>query len=1143
MKGIATCDFIALKLCLLMFASLSHALSQDGQALLEFSKSLQGPNWPPPTWNASLPSPCSAWDGVKCDASGRVTALHLGARNLSGSISNAISGLSELVTLNLSLNRFHDANIPASLAACQSLQILLLNSNKFIGSIPPELGRLSSLQVLDFSANLLSGTIPPELANLQNLQTLNLFSNSLNGSIPHELGSLKSLRQLALFSNKLSGSIPPSLGNLTRLRVLRIGNNALSGKIPPELGGCESLQVLGLTQSMLEGSIPPEFGKLRSLTSLALWKNELTGTIPPELGNLSNLTSLTLYKNYDLTGDIPPEIGKLQKLQILYMYRSNLTGHIPQELGNCTSLVELDLSMNQLTGVIPAELGNLRNLRLLQLFQNNLTGSIPQEFGKLVTMYLIDLSINQLSGSIPLNFQSLTNLSQLMVADNKLTGVIPPLLGYYSHNFTVLDVTDNALSGHIPDKLCKNGKLARLSLGVNNLEGTIPDGVKNCLSLSGLDLHQNLLSGEIPSELSLLSHLAYLDVSHNKFTGGVPAAFGSLSNLVYLVISNNNLSGQLPGDLGKLTKLGLFQAAKNRINGTIPVELGNCTSLQRLNLSSNMLSGEIPNLSNLSMLAYLDLSNNQLTGSIPPEIGDLDNLLALQLGSNDLSGEIPPELGKLTRLNIALSLRGNNLTGGIPPELGELPLLNYLYLDHNQLSGEIPASFSNSTSLLVFNVSYNHLTGPIPEIFAHMNSDNFLNNMGLCGASLPNACPVQQLVEDNTPDSTRSVALVQTIVGTVVGVLGLSFIVIVSAAFCMCRRPPSRGGFHGLNELEKGRSDSESSYSFFTAVAPGFTFQDILEATANFSPECEIGRGACGTVYKAKLPSGKLIAVKRVASQREGSPMENSFNAEVTTLGKIRHSNIVKLYGFCYHQEANLLLYEYMPKGSVGEHLHHRKIGGDMQTVSCGLDWDTRYWIALGSAEGLAYLHHDCKPHIIHRDIKCNNILLDNDMKAHVGDFGLAKIMDVPYSMSMSAIAGSYGYIAPEYAYSMKITSKCDVYSYGVVLLELLTGLLPVQSMELGGDLVTWVRTSIALKKELKEIFDSRLSLENSFVLQEMVVVLKVALLCTSVLPTDRPTMREVVCMLSGARREQDARERIENRLHTSSGQDEDSLV
>ncbi|KAJ6830134.1 putative leucine-rich repeat receptor-like protein kinase [Iris pallida] len=305
--------------------------------------------------------------------------------------------------------------------------------------------------------------------------------------------------------------------------------------------------------------------------------------------------------------------------------------------------------------------------------------------------------------------------------------------------------------------------------------------------------------------------------------------------------------------------------------------------------------------------------------------------------------------------------------------------------------------------------------------------------------------------------------------------------------------------------LQDKQLSSSSASGMYISPKEGFTFQDLVVATKNFDEEFVIGRGACGTVYRAVMQSGQVIAVKKLASNREGDSTDNSFHAEIMTLGKIRHRNIVKLYGFCYHQGSNLLLYEYMSRGSLGELLHGE---------SPCLDWNTRYMVALGAAEGLSYLHHDCKPHIIHRDIKSNNILLDDKFEAHVGDFGLAKVIDMPQSKTMSAVAGSYGYIAPEYAYTMKVTEKCDIYSYGVVLLELLTGRTPVQPLDLGGDLVSWVRNYIRNYSLSSRILDNHLNLENKNVVDHMIIVLKIALLCTSMSPYNRPSMREVVLML-----------------------------
>jgi serine/threonine protein kinase len=275
-----------------------------------------------------------------------------------------------------------------------------------------------------------------------------------------------------------------------------------------------------------------------------------------------------------------------------------------------------------------------------------------------------------------------------------------------------------------------------------------------------------------------------------------------------------------------------------------------------------------------------------------------------------------------------------------------------------------------------------------------------------------------------------------------------------------------------------------------------------------------IGRGGAGTVYKGVMPSGEIVAVKRLAGEGKGASHDHGFSAEIKTLGKIRHRNIVRLLGCCSNHETNLLVYEYMPNGSLGELLHSK----DSQSVN--LDWDTRYNIAIQAAHGLCYLHHDCSPLIVHRDVKSNNILLDSTFHAHVADFGLAKLFqDTDKTESMSSIAGSYGYIAPEYAYTLKVNEKSDIYSFGVVLMELLTGKRPIEA-EFGDgvDIVQWVRRKIQTKDGILDLLDTRMGGVTGVPLQEVMLVLRVALLCSSDLPVDRPTMRDVVQMLTDAK-------------------------
>jgi hypothetical protein len=421
--------------------------------------------------------------------------------------------------------------------------------------------------------------------------------------------------------------------------------------------------------------------------------------------------------------------------------------------------------------------------------------------------------------------------------------------------------------------------------------------------------------------------------------------------------------------------------------------------LQRLDLSQNTFEGSLPNeVGRLPQLELLSFADNKLSGQIPPILSKLSHLTALQIGGNQFSGGIPKELGLLSSLQIAMNLSYNNLSGNIPSELGSLALLENLFLNNNKLTGEIPDTFVNLSCLLELNVSYNNLTGPLPPVplFDNMVVTSFIGNKGLCGGQLGKCGSESPSSSQSSNSVSRPMGKIIAIVAAIIG--GISLVLIAILLHHMRKPLDTVAPLQDKQILSAGSNIPVSAKD-------AYTFQELVSATNNFDDSCVIGRGACGTVYKAVLKPGQIIAVKKLASNREGSNTDNSFRAEILTLGKIRHRNIVKLYGFIYHQGANLLLYEYMPRGSLGELLHGPS--------SSSLDWETRFMIALGAAEGLSYLHHDCKPRIIHRDIKSNNILLDENFEAHVGDFGLAKVIDMPYSKSMSAIAGSYGYIAP----------------------------------------------------------------------------------------------------------------------------------
>ncbi|CAM6040283.1 unnamed protein product [Sphagnum compactum] len=647
------------------------------------------------------------------------------------------------------------------------------------------------------------------------------------------------------------------------------------------------------------------------------------------------------------------------------------------------------------------------------------------------------------------------------------------------------------LSGSIAPSIGRLTALRYFNLSNNELYGPIPSSIGNLSKLVFLDLTNNLLTGQMPPEFGRASNLVTLDLSYNQLTGTIPS-------IETLTMSGNNFTGSLPEELGQLSKLTSLSVANNALTGNIPLGLGKCLLLEYLDLSNNQFTGGLPtNFGNFLRLESLLASNNQLSGSIPDTLSSCIHLLYLQLGVNRFSGSIPPSLGTIHSLQYGLNLSHNALTGNIPPELGNLSMLQLLDLSFNSLIGDIPSTLGNLVSIQIFNVSYNQLSGPVPNssIFQRLNASSFVGNAGLCGGNLPNQCPpaAKPLPAPLPPDSWQDSNVgIGVIVGIIAAVIAGAVLIILAGACWFYRRARA--------PVEQNPLQDNSDICF-PRTGLTLTLNDIIEATDNFSDSAEIGRGACGKVYKAQISSELVLAVKKLsAAQKDSLVDHDSFTAEILTLGQIRHRNIVKLLGFCSHQGFNLLLYEYMAKGSLGELLG---------SETCSLDWDLRYKVAQGAAEGLAYLHHDCKPRIIHRDIKSNNILLDAQFETHVGDFGLAKVI-VQESKSMSAIAGTYGYIAPEYAYTMKVTEKCDIYSFGVVLLELLTGRHPVQPIESGGNLVTWVKEAMN-SNPVTEILDSRMELSDSVAVDEMKLVLKIALYCTDIVPTSRPSMRKVV--------------------------------
>ncbi|XP_027115701.1 uncharacterized protein [Coffea arabica] len=1038
------------------------AINHEGLALYSWLHSSPSPPQGFSSWNLRDSNPCK-WAFITCNSQGLVSEINI-----------------QSIPLQLPL--------PSNISSFIYLQKLVISDANVTGTIPSELGDCAALTAIDLNSNTLVGSIPTSIAKLQNLQDLLLNSNQLTGKIPAELSNCQSLKNLYLFDNRLGGSIPAELGLLPNLEILRAGGNKdIAGKIPDELGNCGNMTNLGLADTRISGSLPASLGKLTKLKTLSIYTTMVSGEIPPEIGNCSELVNLYLYEN-SLSGSIPPELGKLKNLDKLLLWQNNLVGVIQQEIGNCSKLTMIDLSLNSLSGTIPWSIGGLVELEEFMISDNNVSGSIPSVLS------------------------NATNLMQLQLDTNQISGLIPPELGKLS-NLIVFFAWENQLEGSIPASLTGCASLQALDLSHNSLTGSIPPGLFQLQNLTKLLLVSNDISGTLPPEIGNSSSLLRLRLGSNRITGQIPKEIGGLKILNFLELSGNRLSGSVPDEIGSCTELQMVDLSNNTLEGPLTNALSSLSGLQVLDVSVNQFSGPIPaSFGRLASLNKLVLSENQFSGSIPPSLGLCSSLQFLDLSSNKLSGPIPLELSKLESLEITLNLSCNGLAGPIPAQISSLFKLSILDLSHNNLEGNLTplAMLDNLVSL---NVSFNNLSGYLPDnkFFRQLSVSDLAGNQGLCSFGQDscfqgNVAGIEVAKNENNMRRSRRLKVAIALLVT------LTIAMVVMGTFAVVR---ARRSLKGGDDSEMGES---WPWQFIPFQKLNFSVDQVLKCLVESNV---VGKGCSGVVYRADMDNGEVIAVKKLWPSSMGSTngcseekcsVRDSFSAEIKTLGAIRHKNIVRFLGYCWNRSTRLLMYDYMPNGSLGSLLHERN--------GSPLEWELRYQILLGAAEGLAYLHHDCVPPIVHRDIKANNILIGLEFEPYIADFGLAKLVeDSDFARSSNTVAGSYGYIAPEYGYMMKITEKTDVYSYGVVMLEVLTGKQPIDpTIPDGVHIADWVRQ----KNGCLEIHDPSLLSRPESEIDEMTQTLGIALLCVNASPEERPTMKDVAAMLKEIKNERE---------------------
>ncbi|KAM7466647.1 hypothetical protein LguiB_014209 [Lonicera macranthoides] len=897
---------------------------------------------------------------------------------------------------------------------------------------------------------------------------------------------------LDLTSSGLVGSLSPYIGNLTFLRVLSLENNTFQREISPEIGRLFRQRSIWLYNNSLEGEIPTNLSQLTSLVHLSIGNNKLVGKIPRELGDLSKLTFFSVLGNY-LRGEIPSSIGNLTGLEILSGTINVLEGNIPDTLGQLRKLRVLGLGENKLSGIVPLSIYNLSSLTLLSLIDNQLRGSLSQNLGtSLPNLRYIQIWENQFNGTLPVSLSNASRLEVVSFGMNNFVGKVPTDLGRLQRLRLFFLEFNNLGSGEADDMNFINSMvnctaLEKLALISNQFGGTLPRSLGNLSTqLRYFGVRGNQISGVIPFGFRYLIYLERIEMGHNNFQGQIPDEIGELQKLQQLHLGTNRLSGQIPFSLGNLFFLSLVNLEQNELEGTIPSSLGNCRNLIRMNVSQNHLSGTIPKeLFSASALSIsLNLARNNLAGPLPSEVGNLKHLVELDVSENQLSSEIPIQLGSCIGL-MKLSLGHNFFNCSIPPSFKSLKSIQNLDLSSNSLSGTVPL-FLEDFSLQNLNLSYNDLEGELPTkgVFKNICAISVVGNNGLCGG-----VSKLHLPKCNSDSSSKQRRLrLQHIILIIVGCL-----VLVS-------------------------------------------YGDLLKATNGFSSTNLIGVGSFGAVYKGILEHEKTeIAVKVLNLHRRGA--SKSFMAECEALRNLHHRNLVKIVTSCssidFHgNDFKALVYEFMPKGSLEKWINSRDIQQDELLY---LNLGQRIDIAIDVACALNYLHHHCGKPILHCDLKPSNILLDNDMVAHVGDFGLAKFPFLRLSNGNEStsigIRGTVGYTAPEYGLGSEISMKGDVYSYGVLLLEMMTGRKPIDGMIYEGLNLRNIVTK-ALPDHLMEVVEPKLLLvekedgakrefdnkqstkkikNGNQIHNCLIAMLRIGLACSMESPQDRMDINDVI--------------------------------